>query len=157
MKTAAQSYEARNEIIVDFDEPLGSGTDGSVWRTNRNSVIKVFERNENYCVERECYQRLLVQRVFQIDGFAIPKLLDIDDELLVVEMGFVSPPFILDFGKCYLDRRPDFSAEVMADWEAEQRELWEDRWPAVQSILAQLEQIGIYYQDVKPGNIMFAQ
>jgi hypothetical protein len=39
----------------------------------------------------------------------------------------------------------------------EQRELWEtrERYRQVQSILWQLRQIGIYYQDPKPGNIDF--
>ena len=155
LESRRQCYAESHSIAIDPEDRLGFGTDGAVWRTNRDTAVKVFEREENYCRERDSYQRLMEQEIISIDGFAVPRLNDCDDELLVVEMDIVSPPFVLDFGKCYLDIRPDFSPEVMADWEAEQRELREERWPAVQSILGRLEQVGIYYQDVRPGNIMF--
>ena len=86
----------------------------------------------------------------------MPKLLDFDDNLLVVEMTIVSPPFLLDFGKVHLDRRPEFSAETIAEWRESMKELFEDRWPEVRLLLAALERYGIYYLDAKPGNIMFA-
>ena len=157
LETRAREYAKRKSLTVDFNIPLGAGIDGTVWATHLHSAIKIFQRQENYERERDCYERLFVERLTEVNGFTIPSLIDIDDRLWIVEMEIVSPPFVLDFGKCYLDRRPDFSDEVMADWENEQRELWGDRWAIVQSIIAQLEQIGIYYQDVKPGNVMFAR
>ena len=144
-------------MAIDFHDPLGFGTDGYVWRTSRKSAIKVFERESNYIRERDCYRRLESQYVSQIEGFAIPRLIDCEDELLVVEMDVVSPPFLLDFGKAYLDQAPNFSAEVMSDWEEQQIEWFGERWPQVRSALYSLERLGIYYQDVRPGNIMFAE
>lgn len=47
-------------------------------------------------------------------------------------MDIVSPPFLLDFGKAYLDVPPDYSPEAIADWEAERREIFGDRWVQVQ-------------------------
>ena len=44
----------------------------------------------------------------------------------------------------------------MADWEAQKREQFEDRWPMVEKILAAFEEVGIYLLDVSPANIRFA-
>ena len=118
--------------------------------------MKVLERQHNYLLERECYQRLLTAHVSNLRGFAVPKLVDFDDDLLVVEMTIVSPPFLLDFGKVHLDRRPEFSAETLAEWRESMQELLEKNWPEVRLLLAALERYGIYYLDAKPGNIMFA-
>jgi len=70
-------------------------------------------------------------------------------------MTIVKRPFVLDFAGAHLDARPEFSAEIWADWEAEKREQFEDRWPMVEKILAAFEEFGIYLLDVSPGNIGF--
>ena len=145
-----------NSIVADFANPLGDGTDGSVWPTNRKTAVKALQRQRNYRCERDCYQRLKEHQITVIDGLAVPRLVSHDDVLWIIEMDIVSPPFLLDFAKAYLDVPPDHTAEVIEDWRQAQAELWEDRWPQVRSILWQLERLGIYYQDPKPGNIMFA-
>lgn len=81
---------------------------------------------------------------------------DSDDDLLVIEMDIVSPPFLLDFGKCYLDRKPDYSPEVWEDWQRDHEEMWEGRWKLVRRLVWQLEKYGIYHIDPRPGNIRFA-
>ena len=87
----------------------------------------------------------------------MPSLIGHDAELLVLEMTIVKPPYVLDFGKSYLDQPPDFSAEVLADWETERSSLFEPgQWPKVRTVIAQLRSIGIYYFDAKPANIAFA-
>ena len=88
-------------------------------------------------------------------GHRVPLLLGFDDQLFALEMTIVSPPFVLDFGGAYLDRPPDFSAEVWADWRAMKSEAFESNWPTVQKILAEFESYGIYVADVNPGNIKF--
>lgn len=65
-------------------------------------------------------------------------------------------PFVLDFAAAYLDKRAEFPAEIWAEWEAEKREQFEDRWPIVQGILNSFEEIGMYLMDVSPANIAFA-
>jgi hypothetical protein len=45
----------------------------------------------------------------------------------------------------------------MAEWEEQQIEWFGDRWPEMRSALYALERIGIYYRDVRPGNIMFPE
>ncbi len=62
---------------------------------------------------------------------------------MVIEMDVVNPPFILDFGKAYIDIRPDFPEELLREHEITQRDLWGDQWQQVQSIVWQLERVGI--------------
>lgn len=123
----AQRYAGSRNIVVKFDRPLGSGIDGRVWPTSHDTAVKVFERQHNYLLERESYQRLRAANVTKLRGFAVPELLDFDDELLVIEITIVSPPFILDFGKVHFDRRPEFSAETLAEWRESMKELFEDK------------------------------
>jgi len=45
------------------------------------------------------------------------------------------------------------SRRCLADWEADKREQFEERWPQVQAVLGAFEELGIYLLDVSPGNI----
>jgi hypothetical protein len=152
----AVSYATRRSLEVNEAMRLGYGNDGAIWLTNMQTAIKAFARIDNYRIELECYQRLRDATVTSIRGFEVPQLIDFDDELAVIEMSVVKPPFLLDFGKVHLDKRPDFPAESLQEWRDEMKELWESRWPEVRLLLAALERFGIYYLDAKPGNIMFA-
>ena len=85
----------------------------------------------------------------------VPQLIDYEDELLAIEMTIVSPPFCLDFGGAYLDRPPDYSAEVWEDWRRMKSEAFENDWPTVENILAEFKTFGIFIADLNPGNIKF--
>ncbi len=122
-----------------------------------SSALKAFERLDAYTRERDVYLRLRYHKVRQVCGHQVPQLLDFDDELQVIEMTMVKPPFVLDFAGAWLDAPPDYSPEVLADWETEKREQFEDRWPAVTIILFSFRQYGIYISDVNPGNIRFRE
>lgn len=152
----ARSYSELCGITLDFESLLGEGTDGAVLKTSRDSVVKALYRPRNYSQELECYQPFLDADIKLIEGFNVPKLLGWDDERLIVEMGLVQPPFIVDFAKVNLDAPPDFDDDVLGDAERQCEEIFESRWPAVQSLLMTLRiKFGIYYLDPKPGNIMF--
>ena len=62
---------------------------------------------------------------------------------------------MLDFAGAYLDWRPDFSEEVMAQWHAEKLEQFGKRWTDAQAVLWGLEKYGVFMADVNPGNISF--
>src|SRR5438270_13924869 len=94
----ALRYAAANSIIL-IEPPLGFGDDGAVWATNRRTALKAFHRESNYAHELECYQRLTDAGITSIREFAVPELTSYDDQFWIIEMGFVSPPYILDFGK----------------------------------------------------------
>lgn len=154
-QSRAAEYARRKGIEIDLANPLGAGTDGAVWKTNRTTAVKAFERQASYELELQCYFRFHSAEIDSINGFAVPRLMGFNEELLVIEMGIVSPPFIIDFAKVRLDRPYDFSEEVIADWNESGQELFEERWPQVKALLWELERFGIYYMDAKPGNIMF--
>lgn len=154
----AETYVQSRRLSLKIQYPLGAGIDGCVWRTSRPSALKLSEREKSYHDEVESYRRLQEHNVRRLEGFAIPRLIDHDDLLLAIEISVVSPPFLLDFGKVYLDRPPPYwdDAEIMGHWHAEDRENFGDRWKTVLSLIRLLEGHGIYYVDPKPGNIMFA-
>jgi hypothetical protein len=157
MKTAAElklqleRYAAKR--LVALVERLGGGTDGEVWSTSVSTVLKAFERTEVYENEIACYHRLSSSGISSIKGFTIPELERCDGELLVIELSTVKAPYLLDFGKAYLDRPHDFSAEVMEDWEARNLETWGPYLPIIRSIIGKLRSVGIIYLDTKVGNI----
>jgi hypothetical protein len=153
----AEQYAQSKGILLRRERPLGYGTDGTVWRTSRPSAVKALEHERNYRNEVRCYQRFAAAGIDELDGFAVPVLVDCDDALLIVEMSLVRPPFLLDFGKVYLDSPPPYwqDPKVMAGMQEEGRGIFEGRWTRVLSLLAVLRRYGIYYVDPKPGNIRF--
>jgi hypothetical protein len=153
----AKSYADSKQLSLEVEDAIGYGMDGSIWQTSRPSVVKVYERAKNYHDEVECYRRFASRNVITISGFTVPVLIGCDDNLLALEMSIVQPPFLLDFGKVYLDAPPPYwdDAEIMGHWHEEGRENFGKRWSNLLSVVRILESFGIYYVDPKPGNIMF--
>jgi hypothetical protein len=119
-------------------------------RAKGQSAVKAHGSETPYVRERDVYLRLLECDVTRIRGCEVPQFIDCDDALWVLEMTVVTRPFVLDFAGAYLDRAPDFSEEVMADWRADKIEQFGSRWSEVQTILAILEMHGIFMEDVHP-------
>lgn len=111
------------------------------------------ERRDTYTVG--VYLRLQDLEVTHVLGLRVPILINFDDDCRAIEMTIVSPPFCLDFGGAYLDRRPDYSPEVWADWRKMKEADFQDNWPRVQSVLAHFESMGIFIADLNPGNVKF--
>jgi hypothetical protein len=142
---------------VKIKEYLGGGTDGHVWQTSEDTAVKVFKYDFGYANERDTYERLASFGVVEtLNEFWIPRMLDCDDDLMIVEMDIMQhPPYIIDFAKVKLNSSPDFSEDVLAYHEQQGRERFEHNWPAVQSLMAALESFQIYYLDPQRGNITF--
>lgn len=135
---------------------LGFGYDGIVFSTASKSAIKAFRYPALFERERAVYARLREHGVKDVLEFKLPRVMRTDEELFIIEMTIVSPPFVLDFAGAYLDTPPDFPDEVMEEWRAEKAEQFGDRWPEVQRVVASFRKWKIYLADVKPGNIEFA-
>lgn len=146
-------YVERYSLFV--VERLGNGVDGVVYGTKSGTAIKGFRFRESYVRERNAYQRLLERGVTHVDPFDIPVLINVDDELAVLEMTIVSPPFILDFSGAYIDRRPPFDDEALLEWYSEKEEMFGARWEIVDSALSKLKRHGVYLSDIHPRNVMF--
>lgn len=155
----AGEYAARKTLFL-RDRQLGAGVNGTVLEAvgqflSGSVALKVFERFDAYERERNVYLRLQELSIENVCGHHVPQLLGLDDELRVIEITIVKPPFVLDFGGAYLDEPPDYPPEVLAEWETDKREQFEDRWPEVQDILSAFRGFGIHIADVNPGNIKF--
>lgn len=148
------------------DSCLGVGTQGSVFlcqiisQTSANGeqeevAVKIHQHEIAYRRELSVYLRLKELGVFEVNGLMVPVLLHHDDDCLAIEMTIVSPPFCLDFGGAYLDRRPDYSPEVWADWRKMKEADFQENWPRVQSVLAHFESMGVFIADLNPGNVKF--
>ena len=150
-----QRYLSREGITA--LERLGEGKDGAVWRTSRWSAGKIHERPESYRAERNAYIRLDRVGLTEIAGFRIPRLWAYDDEELVIEMGIVTPPFVVDFASVRLDLPDDLiedEGHTLADMI---RDRFDERADEVIALCEELASAaGIYLTDVHRHNIKFA-
>jgi hypothetical protein len=155
-------YAQRHALIL--GEQLGYGMHGIVFVAKNQSgkswtpmrfAVKVHRRELEYARERDVYLRLQQRGISTVRGCDVPQLLHFDDELQIIAMTLVKRPFLLDFAGAYLDKAPDFSDEVLADWRLEKQEQFEAHWPEVQAILRALEGHGVYMLDINPGNMSF--
>jgi hypothetical protein len=142
-----------HDIGVALRRKVGAGATGTVVETTRQSAIKAHDATGSYERERNAYLRLRRRGVREIRGCRVPTLIDFHDVLLVIEMTLVTPPFLLDFGAAYVDERPDYPPETVAEAEEEMAEKFGEDLPAVQLIRATLAGMGIFYYDAHPGNI----
>lgn len=155
----AISYAKRRQRKILRQDSPGHGMEGVVWKTSNHSVIKAFYRLEDYKTELSCYERLLEGNVNSIHGLEVPVLEDFEEITRTIEITFVQPPYILDFGKASLDHPPSYLLDpqdlrrFQSQWKSE----FGDRWPEVNAILYTLQsRFGIYYLDPRPQNICFA-
>jgi hypothetical protein len=152
----ASTYAHRRALTL--DHRLGFGKDGIILATSMATATKVFRAPRPFQRELACYLRLRDHAVFEVLGHHVPQLIAWDEDLLVVEMSTVTKPFLLDFADGYLDDPPQFTEEVMAQWDLDKQEQFGDRWIDAQTILAFLRsQYGIHVLDVNPGNITFQE
>lgn len=148
----AALYAKSKDLAI--SKTLGGGYDGLVQATTGRTAIKAFKSPELYRRELAVYRRFAERSFFQAEEFHVPSLVGHDDDLAVIEMTIVSPPFIVDFASVVkLDTPPQFEAEIMEEARREQKENFEDDWPRVKRALRKLESIGVYLADVHPGNV----
>lgn len=160
LNSLAQRYALTRNIKL--GEPLGFGIHGIVFAAEDNTKPGFFAikfHHEQRPFERECrvYQRLREEQTTRILGFNVPRLLSVDEEFRAIEMTIVRPPFLLDFADAHLDEPPDFSEDVLRQWEEERAEIFGERWPEVTRILGALEALGVYLRDINPRNIFFPE
>lgn len=94
-------------IDVKIVSQLGFGTDGTVFETDRETAVKLFERDRNYRHELQSYQRLVEKQMTNLCGFSVPALINHSDALMAIEMTIVTAPYLIDFGKVSIDVPPD--------------------------------------------------
>ena|SRR5438034_1385009 len=156
----ARQYALTRRITL--RERLGFGIHGIVFaaedKTKPGFLAVKFHR-EHVPFTRECraYRRLQEEQVARILDFNVPQLLRIDEEWHAIEMTIVPQPFLLDFADAFLDEPPDFSDDVLSQWEQDKQEIFGKRWPVVAQVLEALCAYGIHLLDINPANIVFGE
>ena len=152
----AKAYTARLDIAI--ENQLGCGLQGVVFLASNQAAIKVHADKSAYDREVAVYGRLAQHSVSSVRGFNVPIMRAFDDELRVIEMSVVKPPFVLDFGGAYVDRPSPHAAdpENLRRWMEERSDKFGDSLKIVNAILADFEvRYRIFLTDVHPGNIRF--
>ena len=121
---------------------------------DRPQVIR--DAKELYLKERAVYRRLNERDVCSVAGFTVPRLLDHHDELFVIEIEFVTPPFVVDFASSGLDSNPlaKYDQEQMDEQFREWQELFGGNWSRAKAVLYGLRAHGVFLADLNPRNIV---
>ncbi|MBX3451461.1 MAG: hypothetical protein KF777_17970 [Planctomycetaceae bacterium] len=138
-----------------IDKRLGWGQDGWVFATDTGSAIKVFKYEKQYRQELQVYLRLTEREVTVVHGFQIPSLINHHDELLIVEISLVAPPFVLDFATASLDQDTLRTRDDYEEWLELKKEIFGTDWPVVRRVLSAFRSHGVFLVDVHRDNIRF--
>ncbi len=137
---------------------MGEGKDGLVLAADNGNAVKVHVYAESYQYERDAYIRFRDLGVEEAAGFQIPVLIDFDDDLFVIEMSIVSPPFVVDFASVRLDEEPDLiedEGNTLADMVFDR--FGDDLAPTVLAMRqALIDEAGAYLLDLHAHNVKFA-
>ena len=120
------------------------------------TAVKSHDRWRTYCMERDIYLRFKERGVRSIRGHSVPRLIDYEDSLCVIEMTIVEPPYLIDFAKATIDNAPQFPPGVYEDWLLRKSKDFGKNWPTVSAIMHDLVSLhGVYLTDLNPNNIAF--
>ena len=134
-------------------DPLGWGIGGYVYLSPQpGRVVKVHNHEEGYARELEVYRRLQRLRMTRLHGLTIPRLSSNRDDLRVIEMDFVSAPYLLDFAGVRFSP-PDFSDDAMQKWHADIEAVYGPNSSIIYAVYHSLSQHGMYYMDFRVSNV----
>ncbi len=137
---------------IDIIQKLGQGTQGIVYQSNRNTALKIYDLSSGYYRERDIYKRLRDRKIDSINEFKIPRILEWNDELLILEMSIVHVPCILDFGGAYIDKAPEHFSLRDEEWEKQKGEDFGANWEEAKIIIREIEQrADIWLADINTG------
>lgn len=110
---------------------LGEGIQGIVFAASgkvelASVAIKIHRQASAFYREVAVYQRLATRGVDSVGGCDVPEMIRYDEPLLGIVMTIVSPPYLLDFAGAWLDQPPDFSEDVLDEWEKNKAERFEE-------------------------------
>lgn len=146
---AAQRYFKTHTVL----RRLGWGISGFVYLSpDSRTAVKVHRHNEPFERELDVYRRLRRLRITRLHGLTVPRLRGYSNQLKLIRMDFVAPPFLLDFAGVHLDP-PDFEAETMQQWHERIVEYFGPNSHIIYDIYNSLAQHGLYYLDFRPSNV----
>lgn len=150
-KAIALAYLGKDVAI----KVLGFGVDGyALLVPEMQRVLKIFEDPEKYAREVAAYSALSTAHLRSVLGLTIPEYFGFDDDRLVLEIGLVEPPFLLDFASVRLEE-PDFEEGIYAGWLKRLEFRFGSNTWFVLNVYHELAKHGIYYLDFHRGNLDF--
>lgn len=87
----AEEYCEKRGYEPEFDNLLSTGQEGFVWKTGRDTAIKVYDRIANFDREMARDRILSEFELRDLNGFAIPELLGSDEETRVSANAIFQP------------------------------------------------------------------
>lgn len=149
------ALKAAQEFIGTTDPlaVLGWGVSGFVFLSpDLRTAIKVHHYPHGYVAEVKADMLLKQHRVTSLHGLTIPKLRNHSPSRNLIQIDFVSPPYLLDFaGVKFSD--PDFSADTMDDIHATIEERFGKNADIAYAVYHSLLRYGIYYLDLRQSNL----
>lgn len=150
----AQQY--LSSLDAEIVARCGYGKEGVVFKSSRGTAVKVHSSSITFQNEYLAYRRLAETGTQVVLGFRVPRPIQANAGLKVIEMGIVEPPYLLDFGTSATDYKPDFSPEVWEEWWGRVQENFEDRFPVAEAVFNHLKRkLNIWHLDLRPSNLRF--
>lgn len=143
---------AKDYLIL---QEFGWGFDGFVFPTSRMTAVKVFDNAATYQNELSVYLRLLEHNVVNVLGFAVPRLVNWDDDRRIIEMTSVNPPFIVDFAHANLTSPLTSPMKTSGGQKKQSCLKTPHHFAIAHELFYALQQYGIFYYDIAPRNIDF--
>lgn len=156
----ARKKQYEHAHAVNFIGKLGAGVgqDGYVFKSDRMTAVKFFDRRDRYQRELQVYQILRARDIENVAGHRVPRLFSFDESLLAIEISIVDRPFVLDFAGAKLPHEvPDFEPHIIEEHEQHLQELFGERWGDAMHVAEMFRRAtGYVLLDIHPGNIAFA-
>lgn len=133
---------------------LGLGVSGTVYLSpDLRTAAKIHHQHESFETEVSVYHLLKQRRIFSLNGLTIPKLICAVTAERIIQMDFVSAPYLLDFAGVLFED-PEYPEEVKAHWYAEvEQRFGVNTHLAFDVYNTFLAQLGLYYMDLRPSNL----
>lgn len=132
---------------------LGGGISGFVFASpDFRTALKVHRTIEGYTTEVAVYKELVRLNITKICGLQLPRPRKRRNDLRLIQMDIVSPPFLLDFAGVLFEP-PDFPEDVMEHWHEQNRNFFGPNVSIVYDVYNTLARHGLYYMDFRPSNL----
>ena len=74
-----EAYCGGHDVVVQIESP-DWGLDAYLWRTDSETILKVYRYKERFQKELATYRRLAERSITRLKGFQFPQLVDYDED-----------------------------------------------------------------------------
>ena len=152
--TRRQAAEIAQQYFGTSEPPElhGWGIGGYVYLSPQPGRVVKVHTGHAFHVELEVYRRLRRLRLTRLHGLNIPRVRGFREDVRLLEMDFVSAPFLLDFAGVLFEP-PDFEDHVWEDWHRKIDEAYGPNAHIAYAVYESLRKHGMYYVDFRITNM----